>query len=86
MLHARDVITITMSETQEQPFVTIQDVAARAGVSAMTVSRVTNSPGRVAKATRQRVEQAIEELGYVPNSLARGLLTTVRLRRALPQS
>lgn len=54
--------------------VTIQDVAARAGVSAMTVSRVINQPARVAPATRERVEQAIRELGFVPNALARGLL------------
>jgi LacI family transcriptional regulator len=54
--------------------VTIQDVAARAGVSAMTVSRVLNQPARVAPATRQRVEQAIRELGFVPNALARQLL------------
>lgn len=39
----------------------------------MTVSRVINSPGRVAPETRQRVEQAIRELGYVPNALATGL-------------
>ena len=54
--------------------VTIQDVAARAGVSAMTVSRVINNRASVASATRQRVEQAIDDLGYVPNALARGLL------------
>lgn len=54
--------------------ITIQDVAARAGVSAMTVSRVINKHARVAHETRQRVEQAIAELGYVPNGLARGLL------------
>ena len=54
--------------------ITIQDVAARAGVSAMTVSRVLNHPARVAPATRQRVEQAIRELGFVPNALARQLL------------
>src|SRR5689334_9026014 len=54
--------------------VTIQDVAARASVSAMTVSRVLNQPARVAPATRQRVEQAIRELGFVPNALARQLL------------
>jgi LacI family transcriptional regulator len=54
--------------------VTIQDVAARAGVSAMTVSRVLNQPARVAPTTRQRVEQAIRELGFVPNALARQLL------------
>jgi LacI family transcriptional regulator len=54
--------------------VTIQHVAARAGVSAMTVSRVLNGSRRVAPETRQRIEQAIEELGYVPNALAKGLL------------
>src|SRR5262245_23390751 len=54
--------------------VTIQDVAERASVSAMTVSRVINHPARVAPATRQRVEQAIHELGFVPNALARSLL------------
>jgi LacI family transcriptional regulator len=41
----------------------------------MTVSRVINNRARVAPATRQRVEQAIRDLGYVPNALARGLLT-----------
>ncbi|GAC1384531.1 MAG: substrate-binding domain-containing protein [Herpetosiphon sp.] len=40
----------------------------------MTVSRVINHHARVAPETRQRVEQTIEELGYVPNALARGLL------------
>lgn len=54
--------------------ITIQDVATRAHVSAMTVSRVINHPERVAPATRRRVEHAIRELGFVPNALARGLL------------
>lgn len=58
----------------ESPIVTIQDVAAHAGVSAMTVSRVINQPTRVAPATRARVEHAIHELGFVPNALARSLL------------
>ena len=40
----------------------------------MTVSRVINNHVRVAAETRQRVEQAINDLGYVPNALARGLL------------
>ena len=57
-----------------QKSITIQDVALRAGVSAMTVSRVINNDNRVALATRLRVEQAINEMGYVPNALARGLL------------
>jgi LacI family transcriptional regulator len=60
--------------TLSRPGITIQDVATRAGVSAMTVSRVINNNARVARATRERVEQAITELGYVPNALARGLL------------
>jgi LacI family transcriptional regulator len=52
---------------------TISDVAKRAGVSAMTVSRVVNGTGYTSAATRARVETAIEELGYVPNALARQL-------------
>ncbi|MBC7217273.1 MAG: LacI family DNA-binding transcriptional regulator, partial [Candidatus Caldatribacterium sp.] len=50
---------------------TIRDVAKRAGVSPMTVSRVINGRRGVKPETRARVLQAIEELGYVPNSLAR---------------
>jgi LacI family transcriptional regulator len=52
---------------------TISDVAKRAGVSAMTVSRVVNGTGYTSTKTRARVEAAIEELGYVPNALARQL-------------
>jgi len=52
---------------------TISDVAKRAGVSAMTVSRVVNGTGHTSAATRARVEAAIGELGYVPNALARQL-------------
>jgi LacI family transcriptional regulator len=52
---------------------TIQDVAKRAGVAPITVSRVINNSGYVSEETRKRVEAAIEELGYVPNTLARGL-------------
>jgi LacI family transcriptional regulator/LacI family repressor for deo operon, udp, cdd, tsx, nupC, and nupG len=53
--------------------VTIADVAAKAGVGAGTVSRVLNGSPRVAPPTRERVEAAIEALGYRPNPLARGL-------------
>ncbi|HWE81250.1 MAG TPA: LacI family DNA-binding transcriptional regulator [Gaiellaceae bacterium] len=55
--------------------VTIRDVARLAGVSAMTVSRVANGQEGVAGETRRRVEAAIAELGYVPNGLARGLIS-----------
>ncbi len=52
---------------------TISDVAKRAGVSAMTVSRAINGTGYTSSETRARVEAAVEELGYVPNALARQL-------------
>ncbi|RPJ50469.1 MAG: LacI family transcriptional regulator, partial [Chloroflexi bacterium] len=52
---------------------TIHDVARRAGVSPVTVSRVINDAGNVNAATRARVEQVIHELGYVPNLSARSL-------------
>ena len=50
---------------------TIYDVARRAGVSAKTVSRVLNSDAPVKGPTREAVETAIAELGYVPSSAAR---------------
>lgn len=52
---------------------TISDVAKRAGVSPVTVSRVINRVGNVNAATQQRVEQAIAELGYVPSGVAQSL-------------
>jgi LacI family transcriptional regulator len=52
---------------------TIHDVARRAGVAPTTVSRVLNDSGYVSNKTRERVEAAIAELGYVPNTLARSL-------------
>ena len=52
---------------------TIRDVARRAGVSAITVSRVINKSGYVAEKTRAQVETAIAELKYVPNRLAKSL-------------
>ncbi len=54
---------------------TIEDVAARAKVSRMTVSRVINKKGYVGAETRQRVEAAIRELNYRPNILAKALVT-----------
>jgi LacI family transcriptional regulator len=52
---------------------TVLDVAKRAGVAPITVSRVINNSGYISQATRERVESAVKELGYVPNTLARGL-------------
>ncbi|MBC7320565.1 LacI family DNA-binding transcriptional regulator [bacterium] len=54
---------------------TIKDVAERAGVSVMTVSRVINNSRYVSQETREKVERAMKELGYVPNALAHGLIT-----------
>jgi LacI family transcriptional regulator len=58
--------------------VTIDDVAARAGVHKATVSRALNARTRrqVNDETVARVEAAAEELGYVPNAMARGLRTS----------
>ena len=53
--------------------VTIRDVATQAGVSAATVSRVLNKPDLVDAVTKQRVRDAMEELDFRPNALARGL-------------
>jgi DNA-binding LacI/PurR family transcriptional regulator len=55
--------------------VTLERVAALAGVSRSTVSRVVNGGARVDPATREVVERAILELGYVPNRAARSLVT-----------
>ncbi|HJX43272.1 MAG TPA: LacI family DNA-binding transcriptional regulator [Geodermatophilus sp.] len=53
----------------------MSDVAALAGVSLQTVSRVVNGSPNVAPRTRERVEQVIAQLGYRPNYAARALVT-----------
>lgn len=59
----------------------VTDVAQTAGVSVGTVSNVLNRPERVAQRTRERVQQVIDELHFVPNASARrlraGRITTV---------
>lgn len=52
---------------------TINDVAALAGVSKKTVSRVINRSEFISEKTRKSVQQAIETLGFVPNPQARAL-------------
>lgn len=54
---------------------TIKDVARMAGVSAVTVSRVANTPHLVQRETRERIREAMRELGYVPNFAARAMRT-----------
>lgn len=51
----------------------IRDVARLAGVAPITVSRVVNGADSVSEDTRRRVQQAIDHLHYVPNTLARSL-------------
>ncbi|MBK0417526.1 LacI family DNA-binding transcriptional regulator [Leucobacter sp. CSA1] len=53
----------------------LSDVAAAAGVSIKTVSRVVNDEPGVLRATQERVLEAIRELGFVPNTMARSLKT-----------
>lgn len=68
-----DADTQTASSGELRQNVTIRDVAERAGVSIMTVSRVMNSSGVVRPDTKQRVEDAIRALNYRPNLGARRL-------------
>lgn len=53
--------------------VTIYDVAKEAGVSLATVSRVINGSDVVKAPTRERVQAAVDKLGYKPNAIAQGL-------------
>jgi LacI family transcriptional regulator len=59
---------------------TIKDVAARVGVSPMTVSRTINGRGGVRPEIREAVTAAIQALGYKPNAAARSLVTSRELR------
>lgn len=59
---------------------TIADVAQRAGVSPMTVSRVINGESNVREATREAVQAAIVQLDYAPNRAARRLAGATQLR------
>src|SRR5262245_13428281 len=56
--------------------ITLADVAKLAGVSAITASRALNTPDQVSADALQRVRDAVERTGYVPNMLAGGLAST----------
>jgi len=53
----------------------IKDVAIRAGVSIATVSHALRNPNRVAKSTREKVLEAVKEIGYTPNNMGVSLRT-----------
>lgn len=55
--------------------VSSKDVAKKAGVSQSTVSRVVNNPESVSKLKRDKVERVMKELNYIPNSIARSLIS-----------
>jgi DNA-binding LacI/PurR family transcriptional regulator len=64
-----------MSARQRRVAPTLETVAAEAGVSRATVSRVINDSPRVSPGVKEAVRQAIARLGYVPNRAARSLVT-----------
>ncbi len=63
--------------------VTIQAVAERAGTSTMTVSNFLNGTGKMGDATRERVREAVDALGYKPNAAARALASAGAARIGL---
>ncbi|MEU6929453.1 LacI family DNA-binding transcriptional regulator [Streptomyces sp. NPDC046385] len=64
-----------MSETVPGGRPTLEEVAARAGVSRATVSRVVNGGAGVRDVLVEKVRKAVDELGYIPNHAARTLVT-----------
>ena len=78
-----DEIRSTAGRKSARPInVRLKDVAELAGVSAITVSRVVNTPNIVSEPLRAKVNDAIRELGYVPNRVA-GALATAESRAVL---
>lgn len=65
-----------MSTTPRSNRATLHDVAKRAGCSLATASRVMNDSKTVGREARDRVREAAETLGYVPNASARALRST----------
>ena len=63
--------------------VSIRDVADHAGVAISTVSKVLNHYPNVSEATKQKVNKAVEELKFVPNSVAAALSSKQAGRVAL---
>lgn len=76
MANDKEVVTLAAGRhARDHPRARITDVAARAGVSIKTVSRVANNEAGVRDDTRERVLKVIRELGFVPNTTARSLKT-----------
>ena len=62
-----------MEKNTKYKRVTLNEVAAEAGVSAITVSRTIRAPNMVSAGVRKKVQAAIELLGYVPDQAASAL-------------
>lgn len=69
-------MTIVIQKARNQFMgVTIVDVAAKAGVSPSTVSRVISNDSRISQKTSRKVRKVMDELGYHPNMMAKSLVT-----------
>src|SRR4029078_1624458 len=66
------------------PQARMKEVALRAKVSAMSVSRALRAPDQVSPETLRRVQKAVREMGYVPNRLAGGLKAPSRTQLPAP--
>src|SRR3954463_6699672 len=71
--HDRAVLSPGSHDESSAMAIKMKDVAERAGVSLITVSRVINGAGYVHTETRAKVRAAIKELQYVPNQMASSL-------------
>nr|WP_281253425.1 LacI family DNA-binding transcriptional regulator [Sphingomonas guangdongensis] len=76
-------MAVSQKRRRQKLLPTISDVARRAGVSPMTVSRVINGEGNVRESTREVVKTAIAALNYAPNPAARSLAGAGQLRIGL---
>lgn len=71
------------TENHKCKLLTITDVAKNAGVSVSTVSRVINGSTLVGKKTKVKVQKIIDEMNYIPNEMARGLIKRTSRTAAL---
>jgi DNA-binding LacI/PurR family transcriptional regulator len=71
--HYRSASTKRFDAVVRRPVVTMKDVARAANVSLSTVSYALSGARPISAATRERIEQAMHDLGFTPNAMARGL-------------
>jgi DNA-binding LacI/PurR family transcriptional regulator len=76
----KSCILIETVQLKDTPMATIRDIARTAGVSVGTISNYLNNPELLADATRDRIQAAIDELGYYPKAAARALKSQLSKR------